>query len=91
MTGMDLIRYIILNNLENELVFSEKGFLNLMSESEAALKLGVGPATIRTWFELGLIQGLRIGDNIYISPNANHPFDVCAHCGHIRLISSERG
>ena len=69
MTGRDLIIYILSNNLEDEPVFMDKGFLNLMSESDAAIKLDVGVATIRTLLELGLIKGVRVGEEVYILPN----------------------
>lgn len=69
MTGRDLIVYILTNNLENEPVFLEKGFLNLITETEAAERLDVGLATIRTWRELGVIKGVQVGDEFYILPN----------------------
>ena len=69
MTGRDLIIYILSNNLENEPVFLDKGFLNLLSENEAAIKFDVGKATIRTWLELGMVKGVKVGEEIYILPN----------------------
>jgi excisionase family DNA binding protein len=69
MTGRDLIVYILTNNLEDEPVFLDKGFLNLISEVEAANRLNVGIATIRAWLELGAIKGVRVGDEIYILPS----------------------
>lgn len=69
MTGRDLIIYILTNNLEDEPVFLEKGFLNLITETEAAERLDVGIATIRTWRELGAIKGVQIGEEFYILPN----------------------
>lgn len=68
MTGRDLIIYILSNNLEDERVFLDEGFLNLMTEAEAAIKFDVGLATIKTWLELGAIKGVRVGDEIYILP-----------------------
>lgn len=69
MTGRDLIIYILTNNLEDQPVFLDKGFLNLLSESEAAVKTQVGTATIRAWFEMGLIDGVKVGDELYIVPS----------------------
>lgn len=69
MTGRDLIIYILTNNLEDQPVFLDKGFLNLLSESEAAVKTQVGTATIRVWFEMGLIDGVKVGDELYIVPS----------------------
>lgn len=70
MTGKDLIIYILSNNLENEPIFIDKGFMNLISESVAASKFGVGLTTIKIWYELGMIQGVKVGDEIYILPNS---------------------
>lgn len=69
MTGRDLIIYILSNNLENEPVFLDKGFLNLLSENDAAIKLDVGKATIKAWLELGTLKGVKVGEEIYILPN----------------------
>lgn len=69
MTGRDLIIYILENHLENEPVFLDKGFLNLLSEEDAAVKLNVGQATIKAWLELGMIKGVKVGESIYILPN----------------------
>lgn len=70
MTGKDLIIYILSNNLEDEPVFIDKGFMNLISETKAANKFGVGLTTIKIWYELGMIEGVRVGDEIYILPNS---------------------
>lgn len=69
MTGRDLIIYILSNNLENEPVFLDKGFLDLLSENDAAVRFDVGTATIRTWLEIGALKGVKVGDKIYILPN----------------------
>lgn len=69
MTGRDLIIYILSNNLENEPVFLDKGFLNLLSEHEAAIKHDVGIATIKAWLELGVLKGVKVGEAVYILPS----------------------
>ena len=69
MTGRDLIIYILENHLEDEPVFLDKGFLNLLSEEDAAVKLNVGQATIKAWLELGMIKGVKVGESIYILPS----------------------
>lgn len=76
MTGRDLIVYILKNNLEDEPVFLEKGFLNLMTLRQAAVKFEVGVATVKTWFELGVIDGVMVGDEIYILPTSKCPVRV---------------
>lgn len=69
MTGRDLIVYILSNHLEDEPVFLDKGFLNLLTADEAAVRMNVGPATIQVWFELGLLDGVMVGDELYILPS----------------------
>lgn len=70
MTGRELIIYILQNNLEDQPVFEDGKLLGFLSKDEAALKFGVGPATIEIWFKLQMIQGIAIGDEIYILANA---------------------
>ena len=66
MTGRDLIIYILQNNLEDEPVFKDDKILGFMTETEAAAKLGVGKASIRAAINMGMLEGIRIGDSIYI-------------------------
>lgn len=70
MTGRDLIIYILQNNLEDEPMFENGKLLGFMNVNEAAIKFDVGPMTIRLWYELGVIKGFKIGEEIYI------PFNV---------------
>ena len=65
MTGRELIIYILLNGLENEKIDG------IMNENEAAEKINVGVSTIRTSFKLGIINGLQIGENVYIFNTTN--------------------
>lgn len=60
MTGRDLIIYILKHNLE------DKRILDLLSIDEAALKYNVGTATIRLWYKLNIIPGIKLGDELYI-------------------------
>lgn len=73
MTGRDLIMYILQNHLEDEPVILDGGFLNLLSEEAAAVKFNVGTATIRTWYSRGLVEGIMVGDNLYILPESEPP------------------
>lgn len=73
MTGKDLIFYILENDLENEVVIKDGVFIWLMTELEAAAKFNVGVATIRTWYELGLLEGIQIGDSIFFLRNLDIP------------------
>lgn len=70
MTGRDLIIYILKNNLEDEEVFKDGKLLGYLNVDEAALKFGVGPATIKVWYTLGVLKGIEIGGEIYIPANA---------------------
>lgn len=70
MTGRDLIIYILENNLEDEIIFKDGLFIGFITTAEAAVKFRVGLATIQTWFNLGVLDGIRIGNEIYIPVNA---------------------
>ena len=73
MTGKDLIIYILQNDLENELIIKDDIFELFMSEEKAAIKFDVGVATIRAWYECGLLPGVKIGDSIFFLSNLEHP------------------
>ena len=73
MTGKELIIYILQNDLENEVVIKDGIFVWLMDEEEAAVKFGVGVATIRAWHDCGMLSGTKIGDRLYFLRNANDP------------------
>lgn len=63
MTGRELIVHILSNGLENADI-SEL----FITEEEAAVKLNVGVATVKTWAELGLIHCIIIDGKTYILP-----------------------
>lgn len=60
MTGRELMLYILQNKLEDEII------IETMSVEEAAVLYGVGLATIRAWWELGLLDGFDIGGCLYL-------------------------
>ena len=66
MTGRELILYILTNNLENEPVVKDGKPVGFLTITEAAIKFGVGEATIMTWIALKELTGIRIGNVIYI-------------------------
>lgn len=66
MTGRDLIIYILKNGLENEPVFNNDKFIGFITAGEAAAKLEVGVATIFAWISQGRLDGVQIGDVVYI-------------------------
>lgn len=73
MTGRDLIIYILQNNLEDE-VISKDGFLVwLLSEKEVAAKFDVGLNTVRLWFDLRMIQGIKLGNQIFFPRDVKDP------------------
>lgn len=69
MTGRDLIVYILQNNLENEPVFKDGRFIGYMCVGEFARKHNVGIATVYTWYKLGWLDGVEIGDTLLIADN----------------------
>ena len=70
MTGRDLIIYILKNNLEDKPVFENGKLLGFLTIDEAAFKFGVGPATIKVWYTLKVLEGIEIGEEIYIPADA---------------------
>lgn len=73
MTGKELILYILQNNLENAVVLEDGFFVGFMSEKEAALKFGVGTATIRAWYNCKMLKGIKIGDVLYFCKDVADP------------------
>lgn len=73
MTGRDLIVYILSNNLENEEVFKDGKFIGFITAGEAAVKLNVGIPTICVWLSQKKLDGVKIGDTIYISADCERP------------------
>lgn len=73
MTGKDLIIYILENGLLDEPVFKDGRLLSFMTAMEAAIKFEVGVATIELWVKLGSIEGIRIGNELYIPADAKNP------------------
>lgn len=57
MTGKELIIYILQNNLEHK---------NILSKEEAALKFGVALETVEVMYKLNMIQGFKMGTQLYI-------------------------
>ena len=73
MTGKELILYILQNNLENTIVLQDGFFIGFMTEEEAAVKFGVGTATIRGWYYCNLLTGTKIGDSLYFLKDVADP------------------
>lgn len=75
MTGRDLIIYILKNHLEDVQVFEEGNLLGFITILEAAEKMSVGVATILTWLNQGRLEGVTIGDTIYIPATSKSPME----------------
>ena len=73
MTGRDLIIYILQNGLEDDEIIKDGSILGLMSCVEAAIKFDVSDVTVKTWVKIGMLQGYKIGNEIYIPANATNP------------------
>lgn len=73
MTGKDLIIYILQNDLEDKVVFSNGIFTGIMNVEEAALKFNVGVATVITWYKLGMIPGFTLGGSIFFMKDVENP------------------
>ena len=76
MTGKELIIYILQNDLETvELI--KNGKLSFMDENQAAVKFGVGVASIKAMVKMGAMAGFELGDTTFLLiPNpAVHPDD----------------
>lgn len=73
MTGKELILYILQNDLENEIIVKDGIFIGFMNEEEAAIKFGVGVATIKAWYACKMLTGTTIGNRIYFLRNVPDP------------------
>lgn len=65
MTGRDLIIYILDNKLEDEEVVKDGTFIGFASAEEIAAESGVGIATVKAWYKLGILNGIELGDDIF--------------------------
>lgn len=75
MTGRDLIIYILANDLENEPIIKDGTFLGFITAKQAAVKFSVGEATIKVWVGLDMLDGVTIGDELYIPAHAEVRID----------------
>ena len=71
MTGRELIIYILSNGLEDEPIYEDGKILGFITATEAAEKSNVGLATIKVWINEGTLDGIRIGEELYIPANAD--------------------
>ena len=71
MTGRDLILYILENRLEDKPITELCCMKNLVTIDQAAAKLKVGEETVKVWFVMGLLDGMKIGETIFVSPDSD--------------------
>lgn len=69
MTGRELIIYILQNNLEDEVVIDTE------SAEEVALRYGVGISTVKAWYEMGQINGIKVNDTLHLFRTPRIPFN----------------
>lgn len=74
MTGREMIIYIMQNNLEDEIVLKDGFFTGFIDENEAAIKLGVGVETIKAWYALNWLSGIKIGEKLYFRKDISNPW-----------------
>lgn len=78
MLGKDLIVYIIQNDLLYSPICEDGKLLGLLTLDEAAVKYGVGPATIQVWVTTKQLEGVKIGNEIYVLDNDKSPMEeIC--------------
>lgn len=72
MTGRELIIYILEKDLVDEelALFAENNIVGLLTVDQAAKKFHVGEATIKVWYGLNMLNGVEIGNEIYIFTNS---------------------
>lgn len=75
MTGKELIIYILQNDLEDMPVSIDGSFLGFLNTKQAAAKFNVGEATVRIWYQLKAIDGIMIGNELYILPDSKPKID----------------
>ena len=68
MTGREFMLYILRNNLENEPIIKDGKLIGSLSIDEVAVEFNVGRATVKTWIDVGLVDGFKIGNETFILP-----------------------
>lgn len=74
-TGRDLIIYILKNNLEDKPIYKDGKLLGFVSVYEAATIANVGVNTIFAWLQLGRIEGVVIGGELFIPADFKSPLE----------------
>ena len=74
-TGRDLIIYILANNLEDKPIYKDGKLLGFVTIHEAAAIANVGVNTVFAWLQLGKIDGVVIGGEIFIPADFKSPLE----------------
>lgn len=80
MTGRDLIIYILENGLVDEPICYKSAFgdkwhiTGFASPERLAEKYNVGTETVKTWVDLGILDGVYLMDTLYIPVHAKPRF-----------------
>lgn len=69
MTGKELILYILLNDLEDEVIDKDGRLVGFLTIEDFAIKKKVGIATIKGWIKLGRLKNISIGGITLIPEN----------------------
>ena len=75
-TGRELIIYILENGLEDEPIFKDGKFIGYITAEEAAAKMNVGVATVYVWVCQKRLDGIMVGNILYVPADSKSPFNV---------------
>ena len=70
MTGRDIIIFILEHRLENASIRLQDF---LISEEEVAAKFSVGLPTVKRWCEMGMLEGIKVGNHVFFFKNITDP------------------
>ena len=66
MTGRELIIFILVHHLEDEVLFEDGKMPGYLTVEEAAIKIGTGVETVKALYKRGALKGFKLGDTIFI-------------------------
>lgn len=74
MTGKQVMQWILMQDLYDTIIIDDLIITEMfMDETEAAVEYGVGTATIRTWYEEGMLKGIKIGETVLYHRHQDNP------------------
>lgn len=66
MTGRELIIFILVHHLEDEVLFEDGKIPGYLTVEEAAIKIGTGVETVKALYKREALKGFKLGDTIFI-------------------------